>query len=167
MLLAACSGALSGPAVAAVRVPPSSRLHGAVRRILAGRRYRGAGSRYARPGSHPITITIDAEHSGPVVPDDFAGLSFERGPLNPGNAGVTGYLFDPENDSLVRLFRTLGLRNLRIGGGSVDQRMPAGTGRDGFRGVDRLFAFAAEAGAQVIYSFRLLNPAAAPVPDLK
>ena len=32
---------------------------------------------------HPVTITIDGEHPGPVVPDDFAGLSFERGPLNP------------------------------------------------------------------------------------
>ena len=55
-----------------------------------------------------------------MVPDDFAGLSFERGPLNPGNAGVAGYLFSPANHSLVTLFRNLGLRNLRIGGGSVD-----------------------------------------------
>ena len=30
---------------------------------------------------HPVTITIDAAHPGPVIPDDFAGLSFERGPL--------------------------------------------------------------------------------------
>jgi hypothetical protein len=36
----------------------------------------------AGPGTHPVTITIDGEHPGPVVPDDFAGLSFERGPLN-------------------------------------------------------------------------------------
>ena len=40
-----------------------------------------------------------------MVPGDFAGLSFERGPLNPGNAGVAGYLFSPANDSLVTLFR--------------------------------------------------------------
>src|ERR1035441_2789904 len=59
-------------------VPLSSLLHGAVRRILAGRRYRGAGSRYARPGSHPITITIDAEHPAPVVAHDFAGLRSEE-----------------------------------------------------------------------------------------
>jgi hypothetical protein len=102
-----------------------------------------------------------------VIPDDFAGLSFERWPLNAGNAGVTGYLFSPGNDSLVTLFRNLGLRNLRVGGGSVDNFIPAGTGRDGYTGVDNLFAFAAAAGARVIYTFRLLNPAAKPVPDLK
>jgi len=82
----------------------------------------------AGPGTHPVTITIDGEHPGPVVPDDFAGLSFERGPLNPGNAGVSGNLFSPANNSLATLFRNLGLGNLRIGGGTVDQLIPAGTG---------------------------------------
>jgi hypothetical protein len=115
----------------------------------------------------PMTITIDAEPSGLVVQDDFAGLSFERGPLNPGNAGVTGYLFSPENNSLVTLFRNLGLRNLRIGGGSVDNMSPAGTGSDGFTGIDNLFAFAAVAGVKVIYSLRMLNPSANPIGDLQ
>src|SRR6266566_5093131 len=111
-------------------------------RILAGQRRRGAGARPARLDSHPVTITIDDEHPGPVVPGDFAGLSFERGPLNPGNAGVAGYLFSPANDSLVTLFRNLGLGSLRVGGGSVDQLIPAGLGSDGFTGIDNLFAFA-------------------------
>jgi hypothetical protein len=61
------------PAWAGVRVMLSSGMDGA-----------------AGPGTHPVTITIDGEHPGPVVPDDFAGLSFERGPLNPRNAGVSG-----------------------------------------------------------------------------
>ena len=118
-------------------------------------------------GLHPITITLHDGPAGPAIPDDFAGLSFERGPLNPGNAGVPGYLFDPANSSLVTLFRNAGLRNLRVGGGSVDQFIPAGTGRDGFTGVDHLFAFAAEAGVRVIYTFRLLNPRATPIADLE
>jgi hypothetical protein len=122
-------------------------------RILAGQRRRGAGARPARLDSHPVTITIDDEHPGPVVPGDFAGLSFERGPLNPGNAGVAGYLFSPANDSLVTLFRNLGLGSLRVGGGSVDQLIPAGLGSDGFTGIDNLFAFAAVAGVKVIYTF--------------
>ena len=63
--------------------------------ILAGRRGRGAGARPGRLDSHPVTISIDNEHPGPLVPGDFAGLSFERGPLNSGNAGVEGYLFSP------------------------------------------------------------------------
>jgi hypothetical protein len=101
-----------------------------------------------------------------VIPDDFAGLSFERGPLNQGNAGVAGYMFSPANGSLVTLFRNLGLRNLRIGGGSVEESIPAGTGRDGFTGIDNLFAFADAAQVQVIYSLRLLSPSAGPIADL-
>jgi hypothetical protein len=119
------------------------------------------------PSAQPVTITVDPGVPGPLVPEDFAGLSFERGPLNPGNAGVAGYLFSPANTSLVTLFRNLGLRNLRIGGGSVDFYVPAGTGSDGFTGIDRLFAFAAEAGVRVIYSLRLLSPAAKPVEGLE
>jgi hypothetical protein len=135
--------------------------------LVASRRYPRGGSRNARPGAHPVTISIDAEHPGPVVPRDFAGLGFERGPLNPGNAGVTGYLFDPANDSLVTLFRNLGLRNLRIGGGSVDNMSPAGAGSDGFTGIDNLFAFARVAGVKVIYTLRLLNPGPRPIRDLE
>jgi hypothetical protein len=117
--------------------------------------------------SHPVTVTIDGEHRGPVVPEDFAGLSFERGPLVNGNAGVSGNVFRPANTSLVTLFRNLGLGSLRIGGGTVDQLIPAGTGSDGFSGIDDLFAFAAAAGVKVIYSLRLLSPAASPIGDLK
>src|SRR5207247_2707484 len=102
----------------------------------------------ARPGARPVRVTIDGGHPGPVVPGDFAGLSFERGPLNPGNAGVAGYLFSPANDSLVTLFRNLGLGSLRVGGGSVDQLIPAGLGSDGFTGIDNLFAFADVAGVK-------------------
>jgi hypothetical protein len=121
-----------------------------------------------QPGAvHPVTITIDAEHPGPVVPADFAGLSFERGPLVNRDAGVSGNVFSPANSSLVTLFRNLGLGNLRVGGGTVDQLIPAGTGSDGLAGIDNLFAFAAAAGVKVIYSLRLLSPAASPVGDLK
>ena len=130
-------------------------------------RDRTGGPADAGPGARPVTITLRAGPPGPVIPEDFAGLSFERGPLNPGNAGVPGYLFDPANSSLVTLFRNTGLRNLRVGGGSVDQFIPAGTGRDGFTGVNNLFAFAGAAGVRVIYTFRLLNPGAKPIPELK
>jgi hypothetical protein len=157
------------PAAAGVRVPPSSRLRGAFRQILAGQRDRDARS-HARPGgypgAYPVTIALDAGHPGPVVPDDFAGLSFERGPLTAGNAGVAGYLFSPASTSLVTLFRNLGLRNLRIGGGSVDDLIPAGTSVEGFTGIDNLFAFARVAGVKVIYSLRLLNPRSRPIAGL-
>jgi hypothetical protein len=122
----------------------------------------------AQLGIHPVTITIDAEHPGPVVREDFAGLSFERGPLLPrGNAGLSGNLFNPQSSSIVTLFRNMGMHSLRIGGGSVEMLIPAGTGMDGYTGIDNLFAFAAMTGVKVIYTFRLLNPAAAPVNNLQ
>ena len=102
-----------------------------------------------------------------MVPADFAGLSFERGPLVNRDAGVSGNVFSPANSSLVTLFRNVGLRNLRVGGGTVDQLIPAGTGSDGLAGIDNLFGFAAAAGVKVIYSLRLLSPAASPIGDLK
>src|SRR5215475_6583799 len=121
-----------------------------------------------QPGAaHPVTITIDAEHPGPVVPADFAGLSFERGPLVNRDAGVSGNVFSPANNSLVTLFRNLGLGNLRVGGGTVDQLIPAGTGSDGLAGIDNLFAFAEAAGVKVIYTFRMISPAADPIADLQ
>ena len=121
----------------------------------------------AGPGARPVTVTVDAGHPGPVVPADFAGLSFERGPLVSGNAGVSGNMFSAANSSLITLFRNMGLGNLRVGGGTVDQLIPAGTGSDGLAGIDNLFAFAAAAGVKVIYSLRLLSPAANPIGDLK
>jgi hypothetical protein len=114
----------------------------------------------------PSVMIRIGEPAGPVVPGDFAGLGFERGPLNPGNAGVEGYLFRPENDSLVTLFGNLGLRNLRLGGGSVDNMIPAGADGD-FTGIDNLFAFARAAGVQIIYTLRMLNPSAKPIRDLE
>jgi len=125
-----------------------------------------AATSTASAAVHPVTIRIDAESAGPLVPDDFAGLGFERGPLNPGNAGVVGYLFNPENDSLVTLFRNLDLRNLRLGGGSVDNMFPAGADGD-FTGIDNLFAFARVAGVKVIYTLRMLNPGRKPIRDLE
>jgi hypothetical protein len=144
-----------------------SRPRAASEPVPAARGDRGTRSRSARPRAQPVTITVDPKAPGSVVPEDFAGLSFERGALSPGNADVAGYLFSPANTSLVTLFRNLGLRSLRIGGGSVDELIPAGTGSDGFTGIDNLFAFAATAGVRVIYTLRLLSPAAGPVEDLQ
>ncbi len=126
----------------------------------------GTGAAAQRP-IHPVTITIDAGHPGPVIPGDFAGLSFERGPVAPGYAGLTGGLFRTENTTMLTLFRNLGMTSLRVGGGTVDQLIPAGTGPDGFTGIDEMFAFAAAAGIKVIFTLRLLNPAASPISDLQ
>lgn len=123
------------------------------------------------PGSggastEPVSVVVDATAAGPPIPSDFTGLSFERGILNSGNAGVSGYFLSPSNTELVTLFRNAGIKSVRIGGNTVDQQIPAGTGSDGYTGVDQLFAFASAAGANVIYSLRMMDPSANPVPNL-
>jgi hypothetical protein len=125
-----------------------------------------AGGGPGGAAAEPVTLVVDAGARGPAIPRDFAGLSFERGTLNYGNADVPGYFFSPSNTELVTLFRNAGIRNLRVGGGTVDQQIPAGTGSDGYKGVDELFAFAAAARANVIYTVRLYNPSSSPVPHL-
>ncbi len=114
----------------------------------------------------PVRVTVDPELHGYAIPADFSGLSFERGTQNSGNAGASGYLFSPSNTQLVTLFQNLGIKNLRIGGGSVDTEIPVGTSSDGYASIDNLFQFAEAAGLKVIYSVRLLNPSANSIPNL-
>jgi hypothetical protein len=105
----------------------------------------------------PVTLTVDTTSHGYAIPPDFSGLSFERGTLNTNNAGASGYLFRPTNTQLVTLFQNIGIKSLRVGGGSVDDEVPAGYNPDGFLGIDSLFDFAQAAGTKVIYTMRLLN----------
>lgn len=108
-----------------------------------------------------LTVTVDANASGPAIPDDYLGLSFETGALERDNH-VTGYFLDVANADVVGIFRQLGLRSLRIGGATVDMSSivvpPVGPGgvKD-FTGIDKMFAFAKAVGAKVIYSLRLLD----------
>jgi hypothetical protein len=107
----------------------------------------------------PVTVNVTTTSRGAAIPIDFSGLGFERGTLNSGNAGASGYLFSPANTQLVTLFQNLSIKNLRVGGGSVDTESVVGTGSDGYRGVDNLFGFSRASGANVIYTVRLLDPA--------
>jgi hypothetical protein len=62
------------------------------------------------------------------------------------------YYFDPSDARLVRIFKTLGVRSLRIGGNAVDDpNVPVPREKD----LDSLFRFARVANLKVIYSFRL------------
>src|SRR5262249_36897083 len=60
--------------------------------------------------------------------------------------------FRPDNKPLVTMFKTLGIKSLRIGGNSVDApEIPVPTVAD----IEPLFEFAKAAGVKVIYSVRL------------
>ena len=100
----------------------------------------------------PITISVDTKSPGAAIPQDFTGLSFEVALLLPGENGI--HYFRPGNLPLLNLFRTLGVKNVRIGGNTSDRdvrRLPADAD------FDSLFAFAKAAGVKVIYCLRLHN----------
>lgn len=100
----------------------------------------------------PVTIAVDLEHPGAAIAPDFTGLSFETSLLLPGENGV--HYFRPDNLPLIRLFHTLGIKSLRIGGNTSDRdvkRIP------GEADIDSLFAFAKAADLKVIYCLRLRN----------
>jgi hypothetical protein len=98
----------------------------------------------------PVTLTVEAKAPAVTIPANFLGLSFETSNLLPQPGGE--HLFGPANKSLIALFRTLGIKSLRMGGATVDiprYAIPA----EG--DIDNLFAFAAAADLKVIYSLRL------------
>src|SRR5690242_12985453 len=71
-----------------------------------------------------VTVTLSPPAPGaPAVPADFVGLSFGMRALLPNEAGE--HFFCPTNQSLLTLFRNVGIRHLRLGGTSVE--WPAAT----------------------------------------
>jgi hypothetical protein len=105
----------------------------------------------------PVTLKI-SNTSGYTIPDEFIGLSFETSVVLPNPNKVPNakpfYLFSPTNQPLIAAFKNLGIKNLRVGGGTVDMsRRPVPGPKD----IDQLFAFAKAADIKIIYSFRLLN----------
>lgn len=98
-----------------------------------------------------IVVEIGAaDPSGSRLAADALGLSYETSLLRPNADGVR--YFRPDNRGLLQVFRTIGVKNLRIGGNSVDDPKVPLPGKDDVRS---LFRFARKAGVKVIYSVRL------------
>jgi hypothetical protein len=98
----------------------------------------------------PVAISVDVKNPGAAVPLDFAGLSFEINQLLPDANGI--HYFRADNLPLINLFRTLGIKSLRIGGNTSDRNVRQ---LPGDSDLDSLFAFAKAAGVKVIYCLRL------------
>ncbi|HEY4414959.1 MAG TPA: glycosyl hydrolase family 79 C-terminal domain-containing protein [Verrucomicrobiae bacterium] len=106
-------------------------------------------------GQSPVAIAVDLKAAGRTIPDDFSGLSFEMENILPRwneSSFFTSHLFRPDNKPLIQLFKTLGIKNLRLGGGSADEKT---VGFIGNSEIDSLFAFAKAADVKVIYTLRL------------
>ena len=102
--------------------------------------------------SDSINLSLNPHEPGTAISDQMLGLSYETSVLLPDNKGM--HYFRPDNTPLITMFKTLGIRSLRIGGNSVDSPIIAiPTEAD----VSSLFEFAKAAGVKVIYSVRLEN----------
>ena len=105
-----------------------------------------AGAAHAAPA---VTITPEIKSPGNTISPDFCGLSFETKMLLP-NGGQ--YFFRADNTELISLFKSLGVKSLRIGGNSADApTVDIPTEPD----LDQLCAFAQAAGVHLIYNLRL------------
>ncbi|TAK93236.1 MAG: hypothetical protein EPO07_18390, partial [Verrucomicrobia bacterium] len=97
-----------------------------------------------------ITVTVNTRQPGADISALALGVSYETSLLLPNKEGIR--YFRPGNKPLVKVFRTLGIKSLRIGGNSADaENIPIPSEAD----VRALFEFAKPAGVKVIYSVRL------------
>jgi hypothetical protein len=96
-----------------------------------------------------IAITLSPEENAPELAPQFLGLSYEMRALLPENGK---YYFEATDENLVQVYKTLGIKSLRVGANAVDDpRVPIPDTKE----IDQLFNFARKAGCKVIYSFRL------------
>ena len=103
-------------------------------------------------GAEPVTVSVKTAVPGPEVPSRMLGLSYEITQLLPKTNGLR--YFRPDDKELVTLYKTVGVKSLRVGGGSVD------TPKDSLPSdadIVSFFDFARAAGVKVIYSFRLCD----------
>ena len=98
-----------------------------------------------------VITPIPDQVQGTIAPE-FAGLSYESSILLTGPDQA--HYFSLRNAPLIDLFKTLGVRSLRVGGDGVDSPRFA---IPGDADIDSLFQFARAAGVKVIYSFRFKN----------
>lgn len=98
----------------------------------------------------PIIVEVAPSKAGRAIAPDFVGLSFEMRDVLPDANG--NHFFSVKNTALAANFKTLGIKNLRVGGNTADRpTLPTPSVAD----VDELFAFARAADVKVIYTLRL------------
>ena len=108
------------------------------------------GAAFCYPAQSVVSVMLDPQNAGREIPADFVGLSFEMQRVLADTNG--NHYFSAENKKLIATFKTLGIKNLRVGGSTADRpTLPAPSETD----VDNLFAFAKAANLQVIYTLRL------------
>lgn len=117
----------------------------------------GEGLLSCQAAQSPVVVSVDLKTPGPNLSSSFSGLSYEMSLLLPGKNGK--YFFSPDNKPLLQMFRTLGIKSLRVGGNTAERDTVPIPGK---ADIDSLFGFAKAAGVRVLYTLRLkdADPAA-------
>jgi hypothetical protein len=100
--------------------------------------------------NEPVTVSVATSNPDFVISPTSIGLSYEIELLQP-KKGELAY-FRPDNKPLIAMFKTLGIKSLRLGGNTLDHNKKPGPNEDQLSSV---FEFARAAGVKVIYSLRL------------
>lgn len=100
----------------------------------------------------PVTVSVKTSDPGAEIPQSIMGLSYETSLMRPDTNGVR--YFRPDNQALATLFKTIGIKNLRVGGSAVNStKQPMPSQED----IASFFDFAKQAGVKVIYSMRMAD----------
>ncbi len=105
----------------------------------------------------PIVVSVSTTRPSAEISPHMIGLSYETSLMLPNAEGK--HFFRSDNTALLNVFKTLGVKSLRIGGNSVDAAKIAVPSDDD---VTSFFDFAKAADVKVIYSVRLQAPTTAP-----
>lgn len=105
----------------------------------------------------PVTLTVDTQSPGRIVPRDFVGVSIFTQTQARDHRDVPGNLFSGTNFQLITLFKNSGLHHLRLGAtGSSSSDMKNLDQAD----IDSLFAFAKATDIKVIFSLHAADAGA-------
>src|SRR5439155_23427676 len=109
-----------------------------------------------------VGVTVDQSNPGQAVSSDFEGFSVEMLLAFLDRNG--NYLFSRNNTALIGMFKSLGIKSLRMGGNSADNvadnngQLPIDAtcaAADKCPNADSLYAFAQAAGVNVLFTLRL------------
>ena len=98
-----------------------------------------------------IHISIYPKDTANPIASDFAGLSFEKNCLNK-------HWFSPKRETLIQLFRTCGIKSLRVGANAVDEDTFSTDSSSTLftrSELDNLFLFAKSAGCKIVMGINL------------
>ncbi|HUB86750.1 MAG TPA: hypothetical protein VMB22_02580 [Verrucomicrobiae bacterium] len=98
-----------------------------------------------------VTLDINTNDAGRLIPPDFCGLSYEL-KLVLTNPATAKHYFSPKNKPLINVFKTLGIKQLRVGGNTAER---AGVAIPDHADIDSFFAFVKTAGVKAIYTVRM------------